>query len=318
MPSDFSRRMFLAGMGAAAVAAKVCPLAMATSADAPAAAKESFPIGFSTLGCPAWGWDKVLDFARQHAFTSVELRGVQGNMDLPACAEFSARRIEQSKKEIADHGLHISCVDSSSSMHESDPQKNEAQLADARRFIDLASELGVPYTRVFGNLIEGPADEAVARVAKSLRKLGEYAGPKNVIVLIESHGDFVHSPTLLEIFKQADSPNVALLWDANHTYVQGGEDPAFTVSQLGKYIRHTHLKDSIGKGDQGHYVLTGRGEVPVKKQVQALADIGYKGYYSYEWEKAWHPDLAEPEIAFPDYAQVMTGYLKDAYAHRSK
>ena len=318
MPSDFSRRMFLAGMGAVAVAAKVCPLAMATSADAPAAAKESFPIGFSTLGCPAWGWDKVLDFARQHAFSSVELRGVQGNMDLPACAEFSARRIEQSKKEIADHGLHISCVDSSSSMHESDPQKNEAQLADARRFIDLASELGVPYVRVFGNLIEGPPDAAVARVAKSLRKLGEYAGPKNVIVLIESHGDFVHSPTLLEIFKQADSPNVALLWDANHTYVQGGEDPAFTVSQLGKYIRHTHLKDSIGKGDQAHYVLTGRGEVPVKKQVQMLVDMGYKGYYSYEWEKAWHPDLAEPEIAFPDYAQVMTGYLKDAYAHRSK
>jgi len=65
-------------------------------------------------------------------------------------------------------------------------------------------------------------------------------------------------------------------------------------------------------------VLTGRGEVPVKKQVQALVDIGYNGYFSYEWEKVWHPDLLEPEVAFPDYAEVMTGYLKDAYAHRSR
>jgi sugar phosphate isomerase/epimerase len=316
MPSEFSRRKFLAGMGAVAAAAKVGPLAL--GADAPAAAKERLPIGFSTLGCPGWKWDKILDFAKQHGFTGVELRGIQGNMDLPACAEFSAARIEQSKKEIADHGLHISDLGSSSAMHEKDPQKNEAQLADARRFIDLASELGVPYVRVFGNLIEGSVEDAVTRVAKSLRKLADYAGPKNVTVLVESHGDFVHLPTLLEIFKQADSPHVAFLWDANHTYVDGGEDPAFTVSQLGKYIRHTHLKDSIGKGDQAHYVLTGRGEVPVKKQVQALVDIGYKGYYSYEWEKAWHPDLEEPEIAFPDYAEVMTGYLKDAYAHRSK
>jgi sugar phosphate isomerase/epimerase len=318
MPSDFSRRKFLAGMGATAAAAGAGSFVMARAADAPSIAQASLPIGFSTLGCPTWSWDKILDFAKQHAFTGVELRGLQGKMDLPACAEFSSGRIEQSKKEITAHGLHISCVDSSSSMHESDPQKNEAQLVDARRFIDLASDLGVPYIRVFGNLIEGPVDEAVARVAKSLRRLGDYSGPKNVTVLIESHGDFVHSTTLLEIFKQADSPHVALLWDANHTYVQGGEDPAFTVSQLGKYIRHTHLKDSTGKGDATHYVLTGRGEVPVKKQVQALVDIGYKGYFSYEWEKVWHPDLEEPEVAFPDYAEVMTGYLKDAYAHRSK
>jgi sugar phosphate isomerase/epimerase len=317
MSSDFSRRKFFAGIGAVAAAAKFGPFVMA-AADAPSGAQERLPIGFSTLGCPGWNWNKILDFAQQHGFTGVELRGIQGNMDLPACAEFSASRIKQSKKEIADHGLHISDLGSSSDMHEKDPQKNEGQLADARRFIDLASELEVPYVRVFGNLIEGSPEEAVARVAKSLRKLGDYAGPKNVTVLIESHGDFVHSPTLLEIFKQADSPNVAFLWDANHTYVLGGEDPAFTVSQLGKYIRHTHLKDSVGKGDQTHYVLTGRGEVPVKKQVQALVDIGYNGYFSYEWEKVWHPDLLEPEVAFPDYAEVMTGYLKDAYAHRSK
>jgi sugar phosphate isomerase/epimerase len=56
-------------------------------------------------------------------------------------------------------------------------------------------------------------------------------------------------------------------------------------------------------------VLTGRGQVPVKRQVAALAGIGYTGSYSFEWEKVWHPDIEEPEIAFPDYARVMREYL---------
>ena len=317
MRSGFSRRMFLAGVGAVAATARVGSFAMAASADAPVAAK-NLPIGFSTLGCPAWSWDKILDFAQKHGFTGVELRGLLGNMDLPTCPELSPGRIEQSKKDVAARGLHISSVDSSAYMHDPDPTKHEEQLADSRRFIDLASQLGAPYIRVMGNEMVGPPAEVIARVAKSLHQLGDYAGPKNVTVLIESHGDFVRSPALLDILQQADSPHVALLWDAHNTYVGGQEDPAVTVSQLGKYIRHTHLKDSTAKSGQDHYVLTGRGEVPVRKQVQLLVDIGYQGYFSYEWEKAWHPDIEEPEIAFPVYAEVMTGYLKDAYAHRRK
>jgi sugar phosphate isomerase/epimerase len=269
------------------------------------------PIGFSTLGCPAWDWLKILDFASQNGFASVELRGLQGTMDLSSRPEFAPDRIAQSKKEVAARRLHISCVSSSASMHETDPQKHEAQLGDARRFVDLASTLGVPYVRVFGNNIVGPREPAIQHVAKSLHQLGDYAGPKDVTVIIESHGDFTDSPTLRAILEQADSPHVALLWDAHHTYISGKEDPAFTVAQLGKFIRHTHLKDSRKEGNDVHYVLTGRGDVPVKRQIQVLAEIGYQGYFSFEWEKVWHPDLEEPEIAFPDFSRVVTQYLKD-------
>ena len=310
MPSGFSRRKFLAGVAAVTATTSVGSFAMP--------APKKLPISFSTLGCPAWSWDRILDFAKQHGFTGVELRGLMGNMDLPTCPEFSPGRIEQSKKDIAARGLRIASVDTSAYMHDPDPAKHEEQMADSRRFIDLASQLGAPHIRVMGNEIVGTPDEIIARVAKSLRQLGDYAGPKNVTVLLESHGDFVRSPALLDILQRADSPHVALLWDAHNTFVGGQEDPEVTVSRLGKYIRHTHLKDSITKSGEDHYVLTGRGTVPVKKQVELLVDIGYQGYFSFEWEKAWHPDIEEPEIAFPEYAKVMTEYLKDAYAHRRK
>jgi sugar phosphate isomerase/epimerase len=262
-------------------------------------------VGFSTLGCPAWDWAKILDFARAHDFSAIELRGLQGTMDLPARPEFQSARLEQSKREVAAKNLKIACVSSSAHLHDADPAKRSAEVADAKRFIDLASSLGAPNVRVFGNNIEGPKDQVIARIASGLHELGAYAGPRGVTVIIESHGDFTDSPTLSEILTQADSPHVGLLWDAHHTFVEGKEDPEFTVKKLGKYIRHTHLKDSVPSANGRSYVLTGRGEVPVRKQVEVLAASGYAGCYTFEWEKVWHPELEEPEIAIADFAEFM-------------
>lgn len=262
-------------------------------------------VGFSTLGCPGWEWNKILTFAQTHDFSAIELRGLQGNMDLPSRPEFQPDRIEQSKREVAAHNVKIACVSSSAQMHDADPEKHKQQISDAERFIDLAGRLGSPNVRVFGNKIEGPKDQVIERVAGGLRELGAYAGERGVTVIIESHGDFTDSPTLSEILTRADSPHVGLLWDAHHTYVEGKEDPAFTVQKLGKYIRHTHLKDSVPAADGRKYVLTGRGDVPVRKQVEVLEATGYTGCYTFEWEKVWHPDLEEPEIAIADFAEFM-------------
>jgi hypothetical protein len=59
-------------------------------------------------------------------------------------------------------------------------------------------------------------------------------------------------------------------------------------------------------------VLTGEGEVPVQTQVQVLAKAGYKGYYGFEWEKKWHPEIEEPEVAFPHFAKTVGRYLQAA------
>ena len=109
---------------------------------------------------------------------------------------------------------------------------------------------------------------------------------------------------------------MALLWDAHHTFVSGKESPEDTVRQLGRYIRHTHLKDSVPAATEGgrRYVLTGTGEVPVRRQIEALVKTGYRGVYSFEWEKRWHPEIAEPEVAIAQFATVAGEYLRGAGA----
>ena len=277
------------------------------------------PIAFSTLGCPAWEWKKILGFAGQHGFSAIELRGLEGNLDLPSHPIFAVDRIEQTKKEIRASKLRIANLGSSAQMYVEDPAKREKELGDARRFIDLASTLGAPYVRVFGGKAESdksaaPSDETKARVAAGLHELGKYAGPRNVTVIIESHDHFTASATLKDVLRAADSEHVALLWDAHHTFATSSEDPEFTVRQLGPWIRHTHLKDSVGNGEDRKYVLTGRGTVPIQRQIEALRSIGYKGFYCFEWEKLWHPDIEDPEIAFADYARVVGQCLGNAKA----
>ncbi|MDB4892416.1 MAG: Xylose isomerase protein barrel, partial [Gemmatimonadetes bacterium] len=102
------------------------------------------------------------------------------------------------------------------------------------------------------------------------------------------------------------------LWDAHHTFVLGKESPETSVRELGTYIKHTHLKDSVPAPTDRRYVLTGAGEVPVRRQVEALARAQYHGFYSFEWEKRWHPEIEEPAVAFAQYATVVSGYLRDA------
>jgi len=275
------------------------------------------PLAFSTLGCPAWDWKRILEFAHSHGFAAIELRGLQGNMDLPANPIFAPDRIAQTKKEIQSAKLHIACVSSSANLYMEESDKRAKELADARKFIDLASTLGAPYVRVFGGKAQSdnasvPDDATKARVASALRELGEYAGPHSVTVIIESHDHFTSSATLSDVLRAANSDHVALLWDAHHTFAASNEDPEFTVKQLGQWIRHTHLKDSVGTGEDRKYVLTGTGNVPIARQIKALQSIGYKGFYCFEWEKVWHPDILDPEVAIPDFARVVGQCLGNA------
>lgn len=269
------------------------------------------PIAFSTLGCPAWEWKTILKNASEWGYSGIELRGIKGQMDLTKVPQFSPGQLQATLKDLEAAELKVTDLGASARMHESDPAVRAAQLDEGRRFIDLARKLKAPYVRVFGDKIP-PGEQKAAvleRVIAGLRELGQHARGSGVQVIIESHGDFTDSATLRQLLKGVGMPEVGLLWDAHHTFVAGHEKPADTLAVLMPFVRHTHLKDSVGEGEQVKYVLPGTGRVPMKETVRLLMAKGYRGYYCFEWEKAWHPEIEEPEVAFPHYAKVMREYL---------
>ncbi len=268
------------------------------------------PLAFSTLGCPKWDWKKILDTASQHGFAALELRGLLDEMDLPKSPQFTGAKLKESLKDLSALGLKVSDLGASARLGEPDATKRAAHLDEAKRFIDLAHQMKSPYVRIFGGkLLKGQTmQDATERIVAGFRELHDHAKAAGVVLLIESHDEFVTSPSLLGILQGANLPTAQLLWDAHHTCV-AGERPAETFKHLGKYVRHTHLKDSKAAASGRQYVLTGSGEVPVKETVKVLAAAGYKGYYCFEWEKRWHPEIEDPEVAIPHYAKVMREYL---------
>ena len=102
---------------------------------------DQLPISFSTLGCPKWPWNRVLEQASAMGYSAIELRGIEMKMDLTALPEFSGTGLTGSIKDLDALGLKISDLGASARMHEGDPKVRQAQLDEGRRFVDLAQKL---------------------------------------------------------------------------------------------------------------------------------------------------------------------------------
>jgi sugar phosphate isomerase/epimerase len=270
-------------------------------------------LSFSTLGCPDWTFQQITDFAVKHGYKGIEIRGLLRQMDLPKCNEFSsAENRSATLAMMKERGLQFINLGSSATLHFAEGAEREKNLDEGKRFIDLAQQINCPYIRVFPNNFAKGQDRNATMdlIIKGLVDLGDYAKDSKVSVLMETHGEVVKSEDLEVIMRSAEHPNVGLVWDPCNMWTVTKEPPAAVFSKLKKYIRHVHIKDAILLDGKPQYKLLGEGEVPIFEAVDLLAKGGYKGYYSFEWEKLWHPELAEPEIAFADYPKKMKEHFK--------
>jgi len=265
-------------------------------------------LSFSTLGCPDWTFQQIVDFAVLHEYKGIEVRGIQRQIDLTKCKEFNSVQNRAATLKIMDeNSLQFVDLGSSATLHFSEGVERQKNLDEGRRFIDLAQEIKCPYIRVFpNNFPKDQEKEATMNlISKGLLELASHAKGSNVTVLIESHGDLVKINDLVTVMKQAEHPQVGLIWDITNMWTVTKESPTEAYKKLKKWIRHTHIKDAKMVDGKLQYTLLGKGEVPVFDAINALSKGGYKGYYSFEWEKLWHPEIAEPELAFSDYSRVM-------------
>ena len=269
-------------------------------------------LSFSTLGCPQWSFEKIVQCAVDNGYQGIEIRGLQGQLDLPKCPEFSTpERIAVTRRAVEAHQLRIVDLGASAQMHHADSAKRKTHLDEAKRFIDLAGQLHCPYIRVFPDDLPKDQEEnaTIDLIIDGLVELGNYAQGSGVSVLLESHGKVVRSDLLLRIMEGAGHPQVGLVWDVFNMWSVTKEPPKKVHKTLKKYIRHTHIKDATFADGKTRYVLLGQGEAPIKEAVKALAKGGYKGYYSFEWEKMWHPEIEEPEVALPHYPKEILSYF---------
>lgn len=268
-----------------------------------------FSLGFSTIGCPDYDIDQVIDLATSNGLTGVELRFLHGTVDLASLEEFQPDRIGETRLRFTDQGLNVVCVDTSVRLISLDAGERRQQFESARTYVGIAEGLGAKYIRVFGGPIPEDQDrnETLDAIARGLRRVSEEASARGVQSLLETHDDMSTSASVIDLYERGVGDNLGILWDTLHTY-RHGESPEFTWSQIGDRVRHVHVKDSVSAtAERFDFALLGEGTVPIPAIIGVLNSADYGGFVHFEWEKGWHPEIAGPEIAIPHFAKYMAG-----------
>lgn len=265
-------------------------------------------LAFSTLGCPGWSLDRVIAGVREYGYDGVELRLLDEEIIGPDLPQGERERV---RRAFGEAGVPICCLDSS--IRVATGVAPEGVAADLRAFLALAQDLGAPLIRVFGG--EGPegwsAEQVYTSTAELLNGVAADAEARGVAIVLETHDALASAKTVAAILERVPSRAIGALWDTHHPY-RMGEQPDEVIDLLGDRILHVHVKDAR-RNDTARtgwdLLLLGHGEVPVRASLEALQRRGYGGWIAIEWEKKWHPQIEEPEVAFPQHSALIREWL---------
>jgi len=86
-----------------------------------------------------------------------------------------------------------------------------------------------------------------------------------------------HVDYCMDIIRKLGSPNMKFLFDVYHVQIMDG-DLVRRIKECGEYIGHVHTAGNPGRGE-----LDQKQEINYPPVMQALLDIGYKGYVGHEF-----------------------------------
>ncbi len=262
-------------------------------------------LAFSTLAFPAASLSQALALGRSWGYAGVELRLVDGELIEPG---MPAAQRTQIRRTLAAAGLPVVAVDSSIRL-----TGGGDAAAQLDRFLELASDWQAPLVRVFGGPLPagGPGRAAgLETAARLLTAAAPRAARLGVRIGLETHDDFSAARVVAEVLARVPDPAVGAVWDSHHPF-RAGESAAQAYAALAPRILLAQVKDARRapeRADGWQLVLLGHGEVPVREMLALLAGGGYRGWVSVEWEKRWHPEIEEPQVALPQHLAVLRAW----------
>ncbi len=258
----------------------------------------------------------IIDSFRTDTITAVKKAaevGAQGFQVYATHGEMSpenmnATKIAEFKKLVADNGLVISalCGDLGGGGF-CFADRNPEKIEKSKRIIDLAKELDTNVvTTHIGVVPEDKNNDRYKVMQEACFELSRYADSIGAHFAIETGPET--SAVLKEFLDSLGSTGVGVNLDPANLVMVTGDDPVGAVYNLQRYIVHTHAKDGkqifykdpeIIYGLKKDVIITedsflevplGEGSVKWIEYLNALEDIGYKGFLTIEREVGDNPE----------------------------
>lgn len=158
--------------------------------------------------------------------------------------------------------------------------ERDAQIADVKKWIDHAAEMGAPCIRVFaGGAPEGVAEEQAIRwVVECIEECAGPAEERGVMLALENHhGVTSTADQVLSIVQAVKSDWVGVNLDTGNFRT---ENPYAELAKAAPYAVTTHFKTEVfPEGEE-------KRPADLKRIVGILRDVGYRGYLTLEYEGA--------------------------------
>jgi len=268
-------------------------------------------IAFSTISCPAYTAPQMACAAADYGYDAVELYSMEGQR---LTVEMLADRLDEIRRTFREAGVPICSLNSWGQFSMADAAARTAMERQVIRALELAVELECPQAKTFGGALpkDVPRETVFDYVAEHVGRVARRAQELGVRLLLETHDGFSPSSHVHAILERVPSPGFAALWDVHHPY-RMGETPEQVDAAIGGRVAHMHVKDCVRAApgeDRWSFVLLGEGELAahVRRAMELVAKRGFTGYVSVDWEKQWHPEIADPEVALPHFARVLRAY----------
>lgn len=169
-------------------------------------------------------------------------------------------------------------------------EKLDAEIAEAKKWIDRAAVMGAPHVRVFAGA--KPADlsddDAFANCLAAYQECLDYAAGKGVFLGLENHGGIVAEPAaLVRLVRAASGPWAGINFDSGNFNT---EDPYADLALIAPYAVNVQLKIEIRrKGGAAE-------PADFARIVRILRDAGYQGWFTLEYEGAGDPFVEIPPL----------------------
>ena len=246
---------------------------------------------------------QAMESARALGLSGVQVYACGGYFDIDGITETKKREL---RTWLSDNGLTLTAVCGdficgNPEVRFSDPSKSQYTLEKSKRILDFAKEVGTDIvTTHVGVVPADPASDKFAIVQSVCGQLAEYADQLQAHFAIETGPEV--ATTLKQMLDSLSSRGVGVNLDPANLVMVTGDDPVQAVYTLRDYIVHTHAKDGVmlvrgnpeviyGEIETEIQNMTyfkevplGQGSVPFRRYLEALKDIGYRGYLTIERE----------------------------------
>lgn len=256
----------------------------------------------STLGAPGQSIEWWVSLARCFDIEALEIRFAEGEFLAPG---MSAARRTRVGRQLAEHGLMVLSVSTYVQVCSATPTRQVlGRLCEA---LHAARDVGAAGVRVLPGGEPNPAGGETPQTMDAigiarLRAAVPEAEEHGVDLYLETHDSHPRGADIARLLAGVDSPRCLAVWDAAHPW-RWGEAPEETAEFLQGRLAYLQFKDGIRGDTAGSIALTrpGEGEIPAARMgelaVSAAAGSSPGVWASLEWEKLWHPQLPELEIA---------------------